>query len=156
MSFIQERLKISLEGDDNQKILRDFLFNKGNAKLGDSLVNFIYSLAKSGVTKSPTGTKVSDAILAKAYRSSLWMKTDYLKLKGKKGQLADQVEALVLFFWIHKLISIDNFVSVLMENLIPSKLHHPREEEETAIVAFKSILNLCYSTLEEINADSKK
>jgi len=100
VAFIQEQMKISLDEEDNQIILRDFVFSKGNAKLGDSLVNFIYSLAKSGVTESPTGTKVSDSILAKAYRISLWTKTNYLRLKGKKGQLADQVEALILFFWI--------------------------------------------------------
>ncbi|PWI47593.1 hypothetical protein CEE45_11110 [Candidatus Heimdallarchaeota archaeon B3_Heim] len=150
MSFIQERLKTSLEGGDPQKIIRDFIFAKGNAKLGDSFVNFIYSLAKSGVTNSTTGTKVSDLILSHAYRSSLWIKTDYLKLKGKKGQVADLVEALVLFFWIQNLISIDTYVACLMESLNPDKLHHPREEEETAIIAFKSILDMCYSAWDKI------
>ena len=156
VSFIQDRLKTTLEGGDNQKILRDFIFNKGNAKLGDSLVNFLYSLAKSGVSHSTTGTKVSDLILANAYRSSSWTKSDDLQLKGKKGQLADQVEALVLFFWIQRLISIDKFVATLMEVLNPDQLHHPREEEETAIIAFKSLLDLCYSSWTQENADSIK
>ncbi|MHA1978539.1 MAG: ribonuclease III family protein [Candidatus Hodarchaeales archaeon] len=156
MSFIQKRLKISLKGENIQKVLRDFIFVKGNAKLGDSLVNFIYSLAKSGVSNTPTGTKVSDLILSKAYRSSLWTTSEYLKLKGKKGQLADQVEALILFFWIQKLLSIDEFVEILMKNLDPKKLHHSHEEEETAINAFKSLLDLCYSSCDQESGNSVK
>jgi hypothetical protein len=145
VSFIQDQYKTTLEGRDTQQIIREFTFNKGNAKLGDSFVNFIYSLAKSGVTEATTGTKVSDHILTLAYRSSLWPKADYLRIKGKKGQLADQVEALILFFWIQEIISLNDFVKCLMENLTSEKLHHPREEEEAAIIAFKSVLNLCYS-----------
>ncbi len=146
LPFIQDQLKTTFQGKDAQKIIRDFIFTKGNAKLGDSLVNFIYSLAKSGITESSTGTKVSDQILALAFRSSQWTKGDYLKLKGNKGQLADQVEALILFFWIQELISIDDYVKCLMQNLNPKKLQHPREEKETAIQGFIGVLNLCNST----------
>ncbi len=150
MSFIQDQYKTTLEGKDTQQVIRDFTFNKGNAKLGDSFVNFIYSLAKSGVTEATTGTKVSDHVLANAYRSSLWPKAEYLRIKGKKGQLADQVEALILFFWIQSIVSLNDFAKCLIENLTAKKLHHPREEEETAIAAFTAVLNLCYSKWDSV------
>ena len=130
MAFFRKQLRFQIDEKKPQDSLLAFILTKGNSKLGDALVNFIYSLAKSAVSTQVTGTKVSDFILATAYRSSLWMNNDILKLKGKKGYLADHVEALILYFWVFEFVT-----------LKPEKLHHPREEEQIAVLSFKNLLN---------------
>jgi hypothetical protein len=145
MGHIRKQIRASYEEKISQELLHKFILDKANAKLGDAFVNFVYSLAKSGVSKTPTGTKVSDFILSEAYKLSLWRKNELLLLKGKKGFLADQVEALILFFWIFELLDIDEMSISLMKLLNPEKLHHPREEEKVAIVSFQSLLDDCYT-----------
>ena len=141
MAFIRKQLRSQTDEKKPQDSLLAFIITKGNSKLGDALVNFIYSLAKSTVSSQATGTKVSDYVLATAYRSSFWLNNDILKLKGKKGYLADQVEALILYFWIFELISLEEMVKHLTKDLKLEKLHHPREEEQIAVLSFKNLLN---------------
>ena len=81
MAFFRKQLRFQIDEKKSQDSLLTFILTKGNSKLGDALVNFIYSLAKSAVSTQVTGTKVSDFILATAYRSSLWMNNDILKRK---------------------------------------------------------------------------
>ncbi|MFW9780490.1 MAG: ribonuclease III family protein [Candidatus Heimdallarchaeota archaeon] len=124
--------------------LASFILDRGNAKLGDALVNLIYSIAKSLVLKKTTGIKVSDSILSEAYRKSLWRET--LGLHGRKDFLADRVEALILFFWIHGSVSWDEMVAPLVSQLKPELLHHPREEHLVAVNAFKNLLDVLFQT----------
>ncbi len=133
--------KITLSSPE-ERVLTVFILDRGNAKLGDALVNLIYSIAKSLVLKKATGTKVSDSVLSEAYRGSLWR--EELGLRGKKDFVADRVEALVLFFWIHRSISLDAFVTPLVSQLKPELLHHPREEHLAAIQAFKNLLDVLF------------
>jgi hypothetical protein len=141
----QEKLatlsKITIPSSE-ERDLTVFILDRGNAKLGDALVNLIYSLAKSLVLKKATGTKVSDSILSEAYRKSLWR--EELGFRGKKDFVADRVEALILFFWIHRSVSLDTFVSPLVSHLKPELLHHPREEHRVAIQAFKNLLDVLF------------
>ena len=141
MDFIRKHLRSQTDGRSPQDSLLTFILSKENSKLGDALVNFLYSLAKSAVSKSATGTKVSDYVLSTAYRSSLWGKNEILKLKGKKGLLADYVESLVLYFWVFELVTLEEMVKYLVEMLEPEKLSHNREEEQTAILSFNNLLN---------------
>ncbi|MHA2175944.1 MAG: ribonuclease III family protein [Candidatus Hodarchaeales archaeon] len=142
MAFVREALQAKNHHKISISSLKSFTLHKGNSKLGDSLVNFIYSLAKTRVLNSSTGTKVSDYILSEAYKASKWKKKALINLRGNKGQLADKVEALILYFWIFELFTIDDFVTKLMENLDNTQLHHSKEEEKNAIVAFSSLLDL--------------
>jgi len=125
-----------------ERALTTFILDRGNAKLGDALVNLIYSIAKSLVLKKATGTKVSDSALSEAYRKSLWR--EKLGLRGKKDFVADRVEALVLFFWIHRSVSLDMIITPLVSQLKPEQLHHPREEHPAAVLAFKNLLNTLF------------
>ncbi len=124
--------------------LEAFIHNKSNSKLGDSLVNFIYSVAKSIVSEMPTGTKVSDSILLEAYRRSLWHSTNTLKLKGKKNRIADAIEALILYFWVHKDLNLEKLISPLIAQLEPDRLHHPKEEHSSAVFSFQRLLDFLY------------
>lgn len=139
-------IRKALQAKYNQEVsissLKSFTFDKGNSKLGDSLVNFIYSLAKTGITNSSTGTKVSDYVLAEAYRASEWKKKSLITLKGSKGLLADKVEALILFFWVFEIFTIEDLTNELIKHLDEELLHHNKEEEKNAIIAFCSLLDL--------------
>ncbi|MFX0013666.1 MAG: ribonuclease III family protein [Promethearchaeota archaeon] len=141
MQKFKKSLRIPTEDTVRKKNLVLYIYNKSNAKLGDSLVNFIYSVAKSLVSEKPTGTKVSDSILLEAYKGSLWCKTDTLKLTGKKNRIADAIEALILFFWVHEDISLEELIESLMDHLQPDRLHHPKEEHSTAVLSFLSLLD---------------
>ena len=154
MAFIRKQLRSRTDEKISKHSLQTFIITKGNSKLGDALVNFLYSLAKSSVSKHSTGTKVSDYILATAYRSSLWMKNDILKLKGKKGYLADHVEALILYFWVFEFVSLEEMVKHLIEELKPEKLSHAREEEQVAVLSFKNLLNELKQKFLEAKDDS--
>jgi len=141
VAFIRKHLRNQFEEKNPEKSLLAFIVTKGNSKLGDALVNFIYSLAKSAVSTQATGTKVSDYVLSTAYRSSIWEKNEGLRLKGRKGYLADHVESLVLYFWVFELVSLEEMVEYLTKSLNPEKLHHSREEEQIAVLSFKNLLD---------------
>ena len=141
MSDIKNSLFEISKKSENCTKLSTYISNKGNAKLGDALVNFIYSLAKSIAIGTPTGVKVSDSILTEAYRESSWRKSNILTLKGNKGHIADGVEALILYFWVHGNLTLDDLVSPIKDELNAEKLHHPREEYRTAINSFTNLLN---------------
>lgn len=126
------------------KNLTTYIHNKSNAKLGDALVNFIYSVAKSLVSGIPTGMKVSDSILSEAFKGSMWHKTNTLKLSGKKNRIADSVEALILFFWVHEGLSLKNLIEPLESQLEPQSFRHPKEEHLTAVLSFQNLLNILH------------
>ena len=50
--------------------IESIMNDKGLAKVGDNLVNFVYSLAKSVVLGHTTGEKVRDSVLARAIRAT--------------------------------------------------------------------------------------
>ena len=136
--------------------LSEFVHDKGNAKLGDAFVNLIYSLAKSMVASVTTGVKVSDLILAEAYRKSKWHTEKILKIKGKKGRIADYVEALVLYFWIVNEKPIFEFVQLLTEQLKADSFSHPNSERESAITAFQFMLNELYQENQNVGSLNDK
>jgi hypothetical protein len=141
-----QELKKSLqnEGRGKDKNLTSYVHNKSNAKLGDALVNFIYSVAKSIVSGIPTGMKVSDSILSEAYKGSLWHKTNTLKLSGKKNRIADAIEALILFFWVYEGLDLKELIEPLESHLDPNRLRHPKEEHSSAVLSFQNLLNFLF------------
>ncbi len=146
MQKLKYLLRVLCKNSARNDNLGSYVHNKGNAKLGDSLVNFIYSVAKSLVTKKPTGMKVSDSILTEAYKGSLWYKTKTLELTGKKNRIADAIEALILYFWIQEERSLESLIDPLMAELEPERLHHPKEEHYSAVLSFRSLLDSLYQS----------
>ncbi|MFX0172460.1 MAG: ribonuclease III family protein [Candidatus Hodarchaeota archaeon] len=144
MHQFKEKLYLITKEDGRQQNLMAFVQNKGNAKLGDSLVNFIYSIAKTIVIGKPTGMKVSDSILSEAYKTSLWYKSNTLRLSGKKARIADSVEALILFFWVEKDSNLEILIDPLISQLDPNHLQHPREEHGSAVNSFRNLLDHLY------------
>ncbi len=100
--------------------LRDILSSKKLAELGDSYVNFIFSLALSKRMGEPMGVRVKGRVLA-----------DALKMAGLRPILpsrvdthaqADASEAFMVYAWLHGLISLKESVET-----IESKAERPAE-----------------------------
>ena len=118
--------------------LRAILIDKGLARLGDPLVNFIYSLAKSCALGKFTSWKVPDKVLAQALRDAEMRSV--VSQKASKHDLGVSVEALVVHEWIHQKVSIEDLVSILYEHLKTGDFSDKRKEERIAVQAFTALL----------------
>ncbi len=141
LANFKNSLKEITNNPKTHNYLSNYVHDKRNAKLGDSLVNFIYSVAKSIVSGIPTGAKVADSILAEAYKKSKWHKTQKLLLKGDKGKIADAIEALILYFWINQSIELEFFIDSLKNHLDINSFHHHKKERISAIESFHILLD---------------
>lgn len=105
-----------MTGTNLQAIVTD----SGLAQLGDALLNFAFSMALTEKTGKPTGTRVSDRILAEAaVRAGL---RDDLPRRVNRGDVANSLEALLGFVWMAKLISLEEIIECLKtESLDPSQ-----------------------------------
>jgi hypothetical protein len=91
--------------------LPDAMRNKGLAKLGDPLTNFIHSLAQSKISGTFYGKKVSGKILAMALRLAELRKIAPPRLDAH--DLADCVEAAIAYGWIRGYFSIEKAITIL-------------------------------------------
>ncbi|MHA1409183.1 MAG: ribonuclease III family protein [Candidatus Odinarchaeia archaeon] len=132
MDYKKNDLNSLLSGDNLYKITRD----KGLSKLGDSLVNLTYSIAKSISINKITGKKVTGKILSAAINN-----TSFRKFAGKNQDahsLADAVESLIAYTWIKKIISIDEIVDTMVKSI--KKNIELKKEEKIATLAFTDLL----------------
>ncbi len=114
--------------------------DKGLAQVGDALVNFIYSVARSQVLGKRTGKKVNRTILSEALKAA---DLRYLpRPRADKHDLADTVEAIVAYAWAKKVITIEEMVQILVKNLDLTKgeTRNLVEENFHATEAFKCLL----------------
>lgn len=109
--------------DDLQETQKAIGTDKGLAKIGDGIVNFTYSVAKSiYLTKSSdkgviirTGTKVSKRILSTSLKEAE-MK-DFAKNRGDAHDLADTVEAIVAYVWLNNHVTINEIIDFFTDHL---------------------------------------
>jgi len=94
--------------------LKEILLNRKLARLGDSYVNFVYSLALTKTMNEPAGCKVSDSHLAEAARRTCVR--GMLPKRTCRADVANAVEALLVHSWLNKVISLDETVNVIMKN----------------------------------------
>ena len=116
--------------------LSDLLLDKNLAKLGDSYINFLYSIAMTITKKEPTGIKVSDRLLALAAKEA-GMRV-LLPKRTPIGRVADAVEVLL----IHSVIS----GSLKMKDMLEILL----ESEDDTITGFKNIIIKALSKVKDI------
>jgi len=105
--------------------LREILTDHKLAALGDTYVNFVYSLALSKKMGEPTGVRVDSRILAEALRRAGLR--DLLPPRTDRHKQADAAEALILYAWVQGLMTIGETVNVL-------------EQHEDATEAFRSLV----------------
>ena len=112
--------------------------DKGLAQIGDNLVNFFYSLAKSMVLESMSGEKVRDKVLAKAIRATPIY--GHIGHRTDAGQAADAYEAIIAWLWMKNKLDSQWTISYLAERLNLDKTTNRKQEGEIAAEAFRSLL----------------
>ncbi len=124
---------------------RDIGTDKGLAKIGDAIVNLVYSVAKSiYLTKKNsnkiqrTGKKVSKDILANALKNAN-MK-DFARTRAGAHDLADTVEGLIAYTWLNNKMTLNEIIDFLTENL-SGNLDVRNEEIKNATEVFTNLLN---------------
>jgi hypothetical protein len=118
--------------------LESIMNDKGLAKIGDNLVNFCYSLAKSVVLGEATGEKVRDSVLARALRAtpaypSMGRRTD-------AGRAADAYEAIMAYLWLTDKLSIPGMVTSLKTTLNIDSRTNRKREGDAAAISFQILL----------------
>jgi len=120
--------------------------DKGLAKIGDSIVNLTYSVAKSMyLTRNNknnkiirTGMKVSKTILAEALKDAD-MKS-FSRNRANAHDLADTVEAIIAYIWFSEKMAIKEIIDFLADSLT-GDLYIRHIEIESAKIAFTKLLN---------------
>lgn len=118
--------------------LDSIMNDKGLAKIGDNLVNFAYSLAKSLVLGEATGEKVRDSVLARALRA-----TPAYQRMGRRtdaGRAADGYEAIMAYLWLSGLLTVQDMVVSLQSTLHIGSGMSRKSEGDAAAISFQILL----------------
>ena len=120
------------------KNIESIMHDKGLAKVGDGLVNFCYSLAKSLVLCEATGEKVRDSVLARAIRATSIY--PHMNRRTDVGRAGDAYEAIMAYLWMKGKITISDMVESLSESLDITNATSRKREGEIAAEAFQKFL----------------
>ena len=108
---MNESIRIGIQFLKNYSSLNQILTDKKLAALGDAYVNFIYSLAVSKRLGKPFGKKVKGTPLAEAVRKAGLRKL--LPSRIDKHVLSDAAEALLVYAWLTKALTLEECVGAL-------------------------------------------
>lgn len=97
-----------------EQTIRQVILDKRLASLGDAFVNFVYSLALTRTKGGPQAIKVSDRVLADAFRLAGLRK--YLGTRVSRKDLANASESLLVEAYQRKLLTIEEGVETLSQN----------------------------------------
>ncbi|MCW4022387.1 MAG: ribonuclease III family protein [archaeon] len=95
----------------NHENLSEILMDHKLAKLGDSYVNFLYSLALSKKIGEATGVKVKGRLLADAFKKADLRK--FLPSRIDRHKQADAAEALIVYPWIQGSMTMEEGLEIL-------------------------------------------
>ncbi len=118
--------------------LEEILLDKELAALGDSYVNFVYSLAMTQKLKRPTGAKVNNQVLAEAVALSGLRK--HLPHRVDRHARGNAAEALLVFAWLNDLLEMSECTKILVA-------------EDNVAEAFAKLLKII---LARLGADDEK
>jgi len=96
---------------NNHRNLSEVLTDHKLASLGDAFINFVYSLALSNKKGEPSGGKVRGRVLAEALKKAGLR--EHLPSRISRHMLADAVEALVVYAWLHHYITLQETMETL-------------------------------------------
>lgn len=99
------------------KNLSEALKDQKLASLGDSFVNFIYSLALSRRKGEPIGAKVNSRVLSEALKKAGLRKL--LPSRTDRHTQADAAEALIVYAWIQNIMTMEEGVNILEQHEDP-------------------------------------
>lgn len=128
--------------DKLKRKLRPIMRNHGLAKFGDSLSNFIYSLAKTRMLQKPTGERVFDKALAEAIK--LANLRSLMPSSSSSGDIGDGAEALVGYAYLNEILTVEEMVAIIMPSIkeLSEEQELTRKNEKEAMVkSFECLLN---------------
>lgn len=99
--------------------LQELLLDKDLASLGDSYVNFVYSLAMSQKLKRPVGAKVDNQTLAEAVTKSGLRR--FLPHRVDRHARGNAAEALLVYAWLGELLELHDCTDALSREDDPSE-----------------------------------
>ncbi|MDH5754033.1 MAG: hypothetical protein OEY95_02320 [Candidatus Bathyarchaeota archaeon] len=91
--------------------LAEVLTDHKLASLGDTYINFVYSLALSDRRGKPSGAKVKGGVLAEAVKKAGLR--GYMPSRMTRHMLADAAEALIVYAWLYNYITLEESVAML-------------------------------------------
>ena len=97
--------------------LSQVLVDKQLASLGDAYVNLVYSLALSKRKRRPYGAKVKGTTIAEALRKA-GLRT-LLPSRIDRHTISDAAEAIVVYAWLHNLLTLEDSVQTIAEADMP-------------------------------------
>jgi hypothetical protein len=121
--------------------LAELLLDKDLAALGDSYINFVYSLAMSQRSGHPMGVKVGNQTLAEAVAKSGLR--SYLPHRVDRHARGNAAEALFAYAWLKGLLELDDCVRVLSRG-------------DDAVVAFTSLIKTVLKKLDVADEHSNR
>ncbi|GAB6102622.1 ribonuclease III family protein [Thermococcus atlanticus] len=101
--------------------------DKNLSKFGDSLINFVFSLALSEYLGHPSAGRVPNASLAMALELA-GLKHLFPPRTDKHGK-GDIAEAVFAYAWLERKITIDEAAEILRKNLTDDVMNFARKKE---------------------------
>jgi hypothetical protein len=126
----------------NYSSLTEVLLDKDLAKIGDALVNFIFSLAVSNTMKQPQNVRVSSLTLSSALKKSGLR--ELLPHRIDRHDQANAVEALVMYAWITKIFSLSELLQIL-----ESEAQNPIEAFSKVLLEIMQAINHSLEPIDE-------
>ncbi|NHK32106.1 MAG: hypothetical protein FK730_12185 [Asgard group archaeon] len=138
-------MKHSTLSEPMKKKLIPIMRDHSLAKFGDTLANFLYSLAKTKIMDKPIGLRVFDKALAETLRQTGLR--SIMPSSSSAGNLSDGIEALIGYVYLHDIMSLEEMMTVITSYLgnVDVKLLEERSNErelmtESFIVLIKEII----------------
>lgn len=104
----------------------ELVYDNEFSKLGDSLTNFVFSLALTKIFNRYEGVRVSNFVLSEALKKSTF---NYLiKKRQNRHEKGNIVESIILFSWVKEYFEILDLVKLLSER-ISSSTNRVRQKE---------------------------
>lgn len=124
--------------------------NHSLAKFGDTLVNFLYSLAKTKILDKPVGLRVFDKALAETLRQNSLR--ELMPSSSSTGNLGDGIEALIGYVYLHDIMDLEGMTKVItnyLENLDVKLLEDRSFDRQLMTESFSLLIKEIISRLKE-------
>ena len=152
-SQLKDLLK-KIQGILNSGSLRAILESKDLALIGDSLVNFIFSTLKIGLFGMSGNVHVRDNVLKNAM--DLSKLREKLGKNTKPGRVADAAESLIVFAYIHNIMTIYDMVEYLSQRINEDDFITTKMENEALSTAFSELLIRIYYLINQSELITKE
>ncbi len=120
----------------------DALFDHDLSKLGDALLNLVYSLSLSILDGSPTGKKLPNSILSRSLETS--RHATLIPRRSDRHQRGDMVEAAFAYAWLRGVITIGTAAKTIAYDC----QHESGPDSEKYSKAFSKLLDEILDELE--------